>query len=42
MPKVKDEHLQDKRELILDAAYRISMQKPVYAITMKDIITEIG
>lgn len=42
MPKVKDEYLHDKREEILDAAYRVCMQKPVYAITMRDIITEIG
>ena len=42
MPKVKDEYLQDKREQILNAAYRVCMQKPVYAITMRDIITEIG
>ena len=42
MPKVQDEYLQDKREQILDAAYRICMQKPVYSITMRDIITEIG
>lgn len=42
MPKVKDEYLQDKREQILDAAYRVCMQKPIYSITMRDIITEIG
>ena len=42
MPKVKDEYLQDKRDQILNAAYRVCMQKPVYAITMRDIITEIG
>ena len=42
MPKVKDEYLQDKREQILDAAHRICMQKPVYSVTMRDIITEIG
>ena len=42
MPKVKEEYLQDKREQILDAAYRICMRKPVYSITMRDIITEIG
>ena len=42
MPKVKDEYLQDKREQILDAAYRVCMQKPVYAITMRDVIAEIG
>ena len=42
MPKLQGEYLQDKRERILDAAYRVSMQKPVYSIMMRDIITEIG
>lgn len=42
MPRVKDEYLQDKREQILDAAYRVCMQKPVYSITMRDIISETG
>lgn len=42
MPKVKDEYLKDKREQILDAAYRVCMQKPVYAITMRDVIAETG
>ncbi|MCC8172343.1 MAG: TetR/AcrR family transcriptional regulator, partial [Parabacteroides sp.] len=42
MPKVNDEYLQDKREQILDAAYRVCMKKPVYSIVMKDIITELG
>lgn len=42
MPKVQDEYLQDKREQILDAAHRVCMRKAVYAITMRDIINEIG
>lgn len=42
MPRVKDEYLQDKREQILDAAHRVCMQKPVYSITMRDIIAETG
>ena len=42
MPKVKDEYLQDKREQILDAAHRVCMRKPVYSITMRDIIAETG
>ena len=42
MPKVNDEYLHDKREQILDAAYRVCMQKPVYSITMRDVIAEIG
>ena len=42
MPRVNDEYLQDKREQILDAAYRVCLAKPVYSITMRDIITEIG
>lgn len=42
MPKVKDEYLQNNREQILDAAHRVCMQKPVYSITMRDVITEMG
>lgn len=42
MPRVNDKYLQDKREQILDAAYRVCLAKPVYSITMRDIITEIG
>ena len=42
MPKVKDEYLQNNREQILDAAYRVCMQKSIYSITMRDIITEMG
>lgn len=42
MPKVNEEYLQDKREQILDAAHRVCMQKPVYSIAMRDIITELG
>lgn len=42
MPKVKDEYLQNNQEQILDAAHRVCMQKPVYAITMRDVITEMG
>jgi AcrR family transcriptional regulator len=42
MPKVKDEYLQDKRGQILEAAHRVCMRKPVYSITMRDIIAETG
>lgn len=42
MPKVKDEYLQNNREQILDAAYRVCMQKSIYSIAMRDIITEMG
>lgn len=42
MPRVNHEYLQDKREQILDAACRVCVRKPVYSITMRDIITEIG
>ena len=37
MPKVQDEYLQDKREQILDAAYRVSMQKPIYIRIYRNI-----
>lgn len=42
MPKVKDEYLQNNREQIMDAAHRVCMQKPVYSIIMRDVITEMG
>ena len=42
MPKVDDIYFEQKRKLILDAAYRVCMKKPLYEVTMRDIIEEIG
>ncbi|GHU59302.1 putative HTH-type transcriptional regulator YfiR [Clostridia bacterium] len=42
MPKVNDKYFEGKRNLILDAAFRACMKKPLYEVTMKDIIEETG
>jgi AcrR family transcriptional regulator len=42
MPKVKDEYLADKRKLILEYAGEILKEKPLYLITMRDIIKKAG
>ena len=42
MPKVESKYLEEKRNAILDAAFQVCMKKPVYAVTMKDIILETG
>lgn len=42
MPKVTDEYLADKRNYILDCAGEILKEKPLYTITMRDIIKKAG
>jgi len=42
MPKVKDEYLADKRNFILDCTGEILKEKPLYLITMRDIIKKAG
>ena len=42
MPKVKDAYFEQKRNQILDAALAVSMRKPMYEISMRDIISESG
>lgn len=42
MPKVKDGYLQEKRNEILSAAYEVCKRKPVYDVTMSDIVAETG
>lgn len=42
LPKVKSEYFENKRNEILDAAYRVCMRKPVYEVSMRDIIAESG
>ncbi|MDR0839816.1 MAG: TetR/AcrR family transcriptional regulator [Christensenellaceae bacterium] len=42
MPKVNDVYFEEKRKQILDAAFRACMNKPLYEVTMKDIIEETG
>lgn len=40
MPKVSKEYLQNKRNKIVDTAFKVCNSKPVYDVTMKDIIRE--
>lgn len=42
MPKVTEEYLIKKREEIIDAAFMIFMEKPLYEMTMLDVIKQAG
>jgi len=42
MPKVTDEYLTDKRNFILECTNEILKEKPLYQITMRDIIKRAG
>ena len=42
MPKVKVEYLEEKRNEILNAAFRVCNRKPAYDVTMSDIVSETG
>jgi len=42
MPKVTDEYLKEKRDFILECANGILKKKPLYQITMRDIINKGG
>ena len=42
MPKVKDEYIDQKRKSIVEAAFRVCLQKPIASIEMTDIIKETG
>lgn len=42
MPKVDEAYFEKKRNLILDAALAVCSRKPIYRVTMRDIITESG
>ena len=42
MPKVKKEHFAEKEKQIVDAAIRVCKSKPVYAVTMRDVMRECG
>ena len=42
MPKVKDEYLAEKRDFILECTSEILKEKPLYLITMRDIIKKAG
>jgi AcrR family transcriptional regulator len=42
MPKMSKEYLDTQRNIILDAAYAVCMEKPVYEVTMRDVIRKTG
>jgi AcrR family transcriptional regulator len=42
MPKVKEDYFERKKEAIIEAAIAVCNRKPIYLVTMKDIITEAG
>lgn len=42
MPKVNEEYINSKKNQILDAAFEVFTQKPVFAVTMQDIINSVG
>lgn len=42
MPKVTEEYRQQKRNEIIDAAYRVCLRKPITSVEMKDVIAETG
>lgn len=42
MPKVNEAYIIQKKQDILDATFRICMKKPLYHVTMNDVIKETG
>ncbi len=42
MPKVSEEYIENKRKMIVDAAYQVCLRKPVEMVTMMDVIEETG
>ncbi|HCC35559.1 MAG TPA: hypothetical protein DEQ02_07990 [Ruminococcaceae bacterium] len=42
MPKVSEEYIDAKKNEILDAAFEVFTKKPVFAVTMQDIIDNVG
>ena len=42
MPKVSEEYIVNKKQAIVDAAYRVCLRKPVEMVTMIDVIEEAG
>ena len=42
MPKVTEEYIEKKRKEIVEAAYKVCVNKPITSIEMKDIIEETG
>lgn len=42
MPKVTEKYVTEKKNLVLDAAFVVVARKPLFAVTMQDIINETG
>ena len=42
MPKVTEQYFANKKKAIVDAAIRVCESKPVYAVTMRDVVKECG
>ena len=42
MPKVTEEYMENKRKMIVDAAYQVCLRKPVEMVTISDVISETG
>ncbi|MCR4649303.1 MAG: TetR family transcriptional regulator [Lachnospiraceae bacterium] len=42
MPKVSKEYYEKKKEMIVEAAYRVCLKKPVEMVTISDVIAETG
>jgi len=42
MPKVTDEYLETKRNFILDCVAKVYEEKPLYQVTMRDVIQKTG
>ena len=42
MPKVTEEYMESKRQMIVDACYRVCLRKPVEMVTISDVIAETG
>ena len=40
MPKVNQEYIAEKKRSILDATIRVCKSKPVYAVTLRDVVKE--
>lgn len=42
LPKVSEKYVDSKKNQILDAAFEVFTRKPIFAVTMQDIIDHIG
>jgi len=42
MPKVSEKYLEQKRNDILDATLAVCLRKPLYEVSMRDVISETG